>query len=39
MSGRLDATVADEFKQLGLHAVLEKPFAPGQLEEALTKVF
>jgi DNA-binding NarL/FixJ family response regulator len=38
-SGRVDEPAADEFKQLGVHAVLEKPFTQEKLVEALKTIF
>jgi PAS domain S-box-containing protein len=38
-SGRMEERDENEFKQLGVHAVLQKPFALEQLVEALKTVF
>jgi PAS domain S-box-containing protein len=38
-SGRMEEREENEFKQLGVHAVLHKPFALEQLVEALKTVF
>ena len=39
VSGRVEERELDEFKKLGVHAVLEKPFTPEKLVEALELVF
>ncbi len=39
VSGRLDEREADEFKLLGVHAVLEKPFTQEKLVAALKIIF
>jgi PAS domain S-box-containing protein len=39
MSGRVDEPAAGEFKKLGVHAVIEKPFMQEKLVEALKTVF
>jgi CheY-like chemotaxis protein len=39
VSGRLDEPAADEFKKLGVHAVLEKPFTQDKLVAALKTIF
>jgi two-component system cell cycle sensor histidine kinase/response regulator CckA len=38
-SGRMEEREENEFKQLGVHAVLQKPFTQAQLVEALKTVF
>jgi two-component system cell cycle sensor histidine kinase/response regulator CckA len=38
-SGRMEEREENEFKQLGVHAVLQKPFTQQQLVEALKTVF
>ncbi len=39
VSGRLDEREADEFKQLGVHALLDKPFTQEKLVAALKTIF
>jgi CheY-like chemotaxis protein len=39
VSGRMEEREENEFKQLGVHAVLQKPFTQAQLVEALKTVF
>ena len=39
VSGRLDEREADEFKQLGVHALLDKPFTQEKLVAALRTIF
>ena len=38
-SGRLDEPAADEFKKLGVHALIDKPFTQAKLVEALKTIF